>query len=237
MIINKQSKNNILIIEDEYSISNILRYALVKEGFIIHTAYNGEEGLEKLEENQIDLILLDIMLPDWNGFELCKKIMSLYQISIIFITARIDIMDKVVGLELGADDYIVKPFDIREVIARVKSVIRRLEKVEQLNSKKNHLQINKYTTLHKDERKIYKNEKEIKLTRKEFDLLLLFAENSGTVFSRDFLLDRIWGYDYIGNTRTVDIHITRIRKKLGYNKDESLIETLYGVGYRLCKDG
>jgi len=224
--------NSILIIEDDECIREILTYSFKEENFIVFQAATGMEGLKVLENESIDLIILDLMLPDVNGFEICRKVSVEYKVPIIMLTAKNDIMDKVVGLELGADDYITKPFDIREVVARAKVSIRRIEQFKSIN-KDNIIKLEKNIIIFKDKYEVFQGEKLINLTTKEYELLCTLAENRGKVFSRDRLLEIIWGFDFEGESRTVDVHIQRLRKKLCSDKDNSIIKTVFGVGYKV----
>ncbi|WP_195430229.1 response regulator transcription factor [Clostridium sp. D46t1_190503_E9] len=224
-------KENILIIEDDEDISQILKFSLTKEGYTVKINDNGLKVVDDIQNFRPDLILLDIMLGDIDGFSICKEI-SNYKIPIIMLTARIDITDKILGLELGADDYITKPFDIREVITRIRVALRRKKEVanqeKQVNTKKDiyigNINISEYSRIVKC------NGEEIKLKPKEFDILLFLVKNKNRVYSRDELLNLVWGYDFIGDTRTIDVHITRLRQKI---KKEVNIETIFGVGYML----
>ncbi|MEW9095591.1 MAG: response regulator transcription factor [Clostridiaceae bacterium] len=225
----------VLIIEDEEYISDMLSYALTKEGFITKTACNGSMGLSLVGEFNPHLILLDLMLPDMNGIEICKRVTSTHNIPIVIITAKSDPIDKILGIEIGADDYITKPFNIREVLARINALFRRIELASKCFNKetKKVIHLNNEIEIFEDERLIMKSNKKIDLTNKEYDLLLFLAYNKGKVLSRSQLLDNIWGIDFICDTRTVDIHIQRIRKKLDENKSDSIIETVFGIGYKL----
>ncbi|MBU5485119.1 response regulator transcription factor [Clostridium sp. MSJ-11] len=225
----------VLIIEDEEYISDMLSYALTKEGFITKTACNGSMGLSLVDEFNPHLILLDLMLPDMNGIEICKRVTSTHNIPIVIITAKSDPIDKILGIEIGADDYITKPFNIREVLARINALFRRIELASKSFNKetKKVIHLNNEIEIFEDERLIMKINKKIDLTNKEYDLLLFLAHNKGKVLSRSQLLDNIWGIDFICDTRTVDIHIQRIRKKLDENKSDSIIETVFGIGYKL----
>ena len=218
-------KKTILIVEDEESLYDILAYALRKEGFIVHGASTGKEALKFLQGIEIDLVILDLMLPDTTGFELCKEITSISNLPILMLTARDDIVDKVLGLELGAEDYMTKPFDVREVIARVKVLLRR-------NPSQTHYHYIKVSaSIYIDHRaySVYKNNEIVVLKPKEYELLLLFAQHTNRVFSREEILDTVWEMDYEGGLRTVDVHVQRIRKKL----DPSIIETVFGIGYKM----
>ena len=211
----------ILIVEDEILINDILSRALKKEGYIIKSAYTGEEALEFVESFKPNLVLLDIMLPGITGFDVAKKISK--KTYVIMITAKDDIRDKLKGADLGADDYITKPFNIIEVQMRVKMVLRREDKIV----------YEEYSVFRIDEntRTVVKDFKNIELKRKEFDLLYFFYSNKNRVFSRDELLNKVWGIDFFGDDRTVDVHIRRIREKLGEDKESSIIKTIFGVGY------
>lgn len=226
-------EEKILIVDDEKGIVDAISYAFRKEGYIVETAYNGEDALNKLSSFQPNVIILDVMMPKMSGFEVCKKINNRNELGIILLTAKNDIVDKVLGLELGADDYITKPFDIRELVARVKSILRRLEK----NSDKQQIQKIEIRNLLiiLQQRKVILNEKEIEMTPKEFDLLVLLLSSPERVYVRDELLNLVWGMEYLGGTRTVDIHVQRLRSKLG-EKYQELIQTVYGVGYKAIGD-
>lgn len=222
-------KHKILIVEDEFSINDILTIALSKEGYRVRSVFNGKEALEIIEDFNPDLVLLDLMLPDIDGFEICKRISDKYLV--IMLTARNEIIDRVLGLELGADDYIAKPFDIREVCARIKALFRRLNNEERSCSYDEFKDINSAIKINIKSRIFLKDETEIFLKRKEFDLLLFLYENRNRVFSREELLDKVWGYEYEGDTRTIDVHVRRIRAKLDSENKESIIETVFGIGY------
>lgn len=223
-------KEKILIIEDDKDICDILSFALKQEGYDVKVNPNGLEAEFEINSFKPQLILLDIMLNDTDGFSVCRKI-SIYKIPIIMLTARGDITDKILGLELGADDYITKPFDIREVITRIRVAIRRRKEImkEIAESNTNELALG-ILKINEDSRCVYYKDEEIKLKPKEFDLLVFLFKNKNIVHSRDKLLNSVWGYDFVGDTRTVDVHVTRLRKKL---KDDLNIETVFGVGYML----
>lgn len=223
-------RENILIIEDDEDISEILSFSLKQEGYSVKVNPNGLEAEEEINTFKPDLILLDIMLNDIDGFSVCRKIAK-YKIPIIMLTARGEIMDKILGLELGADDYITKPFDIREVIARIRVSLRRRSELIELLEESDSGEIT-YGRLkvNEDSRIVLLNNEEVKLKPKEFDLLLFLLKNKNIVLSRDKLLDLVWGYDFSGDTRTVDVHITRLRQKF---KNEVNIETVFGIGYML----
>ena len=222
----------ILIIDDEIHIVELLKFNLENNGYKVDYSYDGFDGYLKTKEFQPDLILLDWMLPNISGIVLLKKIRSdadLEQIPVIMLTAKNMEEDKLEGLHDGADDYITKPFSVKEVLARISSVLRRYkystnEKEEVLKANDIQVNINKHT--------VTKNGEEVELTLKEFQILKLLIENRGNVLTRTFLLDKIWGYDYYGETRTLDVHIRHLRKKIG-DDDAQFIETIRGVGYKI----
>lgn len=216
----------ILVVDDEVRIADTIAYALNREGFNVDVAYDGEVALKKINNFHPIILILDIMMPKFNGYEVLKRIENRTIIGIIMLTAKSDIVDKVLGLELGADDFIIKPFDMRELTARVNSLVRRLEKVaikEDLILGKLKITIS--------ERKATIEGNSLDLTPKEFDLLVALVSRAERVYSRDELLDLVWGKEYVGGTRTVDIHMRRLRQKLGVPYDD-MLQTVHGVGYR-----
>lgn len=217
----------ILVVDDEKSIVKALSFALKKEGYTVFEAFDGIDALKKVEEYHPNLIILDVMMPYMNGYDFCKQTLA-KNIGILMITAKNDITDKVLGLELGADDYITKPFDIREVLARVKSLLRRLDK-NLSTSNELSLDIGDLTLIYENQQALLNNE-DLYLTPKEFMLLYILLKNPLKVYSREVLLNEVWGMEYIGVTRTVDTHIQRLRKKLG--SYENLIATVHGIGYK-----
>jgi len=225
------SYKKILVVDDEEHIVELLKYNLENNSYNVIYAFDGEEAYNKAIEESPDLILLDIMLPVLDGVEVCKKLKKnkiSENIPIIMLTAKSEETDKVLGLEIGADDYITKPFNIRELIARIKAVLRRTN--NSTEASKNILKIdNIIIDIESYEVKV--DNEIIDLTFKEFELLKLLSENRGKVLSRNFLLDKIWGYDFYGETRTVDVHIRHLRKKLKLKDD--VIETIRGVGYKI----
>jgi len=228
-------KTKILIIEDEAAIADLLAYGLSKEGYVAQTANTGAAGLREVEQFKPDLLILDWMLPDQSGLEICKKVTASFNIPILMITAKSDITDKILGLEFGADDYITKPFDLREVIARIRTILRRMAHASRIGQEENGsetLQI-KHMEINRQERLVKSRGVTVELTPKEYDLLLKLSGNRGRIFSREELLELVWGYDYAGETRTVDNHIQRLRKKLDAGE---LITTVFGVGYKFEKD-
>lgn len=214
--------NKILIVEDEKSINRLIKINLSDVGYSCLCAFDGKEAIELIDHNHFDLILLDIMLPEINGYELMEYIRPL-EIPVIFLTAKSDVKDRVKGLKLGAEDYIVKPFEIIELVARVKTVLRRFHKTETL--------LNVYDiTIDTLSRIVKKEGQVINLTVKEYDLLLLFIQNKNIALFRDRIYEAVWGEYYMGDSRTVDLHVQRMRKKLGL---EDKIVPVYKVGYRL----
>lgn len=221
---------NILIVEDDRSINDILFHTLKSEGYIPFSTFTLKDAKEYLNINSPDLILLDLNLPDGSGFDLCKEINSNYSIPIIILTAKNDVVDKILGLELGADDYITKPFHIKEVLSRIKAVFRRIEKSSS-NSTSSFVNINKYIKINYKNRTVLKNDVVVQLKPKEYDLLEFFVQNRNKVFSREQLIDNVWYFSYDGDIRTVDIHIRRLRSKLDTPHEPSIIETVFSVGY------
>lgn len=233
-----ENKKKILIVEDEKNIAMVLAYNIKKEGYDCDIASDGEVGLTMAITGAYDLILLDIMLPKMNGFEVCEKIRYKSQVPIIFVTAREEEKDKILGLETGADDYVTKPFSFRELLARIRVNIRRSSgEVLLTEKKKNGSSITVgELVIDQEHYSVTKNGEPIELSKKDYDLIALLAENVGKVFTREDLLEKVWGYDdYYGDIRTVDVTVTRIRKKI--EKDPAkpeYIMTKRGVGYYLC---
>jgi two-component system, OmpR family, response regulator VicR len=225
-------KDKILVVDDEKPIVEILKYNLEKEGYRVITAYDGDEAISLTEAENPDLIVLDIMLPKKDGFTVCREIRSKRDVPIIMLTAKEMEMDKVHGLELGADDYVTKPFSARELTARVKAILRRSQlKKEQAGQKKATFRIGSIS-VDQDEIQVYKQGKPVDLTLREFNLLVFLMKKPGYVYSRDILLNRVWGYDYIGDERTVDVTVRRLREKLENNPAKpDYILTKRGVGY------
>jgi two-component system, OmpR family, alkaline phosphatase synthesis response regulator PhoP len=224
----------ILIVDDEARIIELARLYLEQENFIIDSATDGRVALEKILSQAPSLVILDLMLPSMDGFEVCRRVRAQSDVPIIMLTARTDDVDKIVGLELGADDYLTKPFNPRELVARVKAILRRLEKRGEAVSTAQPLALGNLT-IQRERRTVLVNQTPIDLRMKEFDLLLTLAENRGVVFSREKLLDVVWGYDFAGETRTVDVHVAHLRHKL--EGMHAMIETVWGVGYKLTLDG
>jgi len=222
----------ILIIEDEVSISDIVKFNLVKEGYEVETAYDGEEGLRKALGADFDLILLDIMLPHVDGFQVCRKVRETSSVPIIMVTAKEEEVDKVLGLELGADDYLTKPFGMRELIARVKANIRRTEFMSDSGDGGSKVSNYGNITIDMTKYEIRKNDKPLERTLREFELVKYLAEQENQVFSREQLLEEVWGYEYYGDIRTVDVTIRRLREKVEDDPSEpKYIRTKRGIGY------
>ncbi|EST90395.1 MULTISPECIES: response regulator YycF [Vagococcus] len=226
----------ILVVDDEKPISDIVKFNLSKEGYDVYTAYDGEEAIEKAEEVVPDLILLDLMLPKIDGLEVCRQIRKKYDMPIIMVTAKDSEIDKVLGLELGADDYVTKPFSNRELIARVKANLRRqgaaVASAEEENDN-NEVEVGDLT-IHPDAYIVSKRGEKIELTHREFELLHYLAKHLGQVMTREHLLQTVWGYDYFGDVRTVDVTVRRLREKIEDSPSHpSWLITRRGVGYYL----
>ena len=221
----------VLIVDDEKLIVKGIRFSLEQDGMEVDCAYDGEEALAAAKQKEYDVVLLDIMLPKLTGFEVCQAIRDFSSMPIIMLTAKGDDMDKILGLEYGADDYITKPFNILEVKARIKAIMRRSSK-KQTSEETAKVAVFGDLKVDTESRRVYINNKEVNLTAKEFDLLELVIFNPNKVYSRDSLLNTVWGYDYPGDVRTVDVHIRRLREKVEINPSEpKYIHTKWGVGY------
>lgn len=219
----------VLVVDDEKSIVKGIKFSLEQDDMLVDCAYDGKEAVDMARENSYDIILLDVMLPVLTGFEVCQTIREFSNIPIIMLTAKGDDMDKILGLEYGADDYITKPFNILEVKARIKAILRRLN-----DSSKSQGRVIDAGRMKIDceGRRVFIDDVEIGLTAKEFDVLELLALNPGKVYSRDLLLDLVWGKDYPGDVRTVDVHIRRLREKIETSPSEpGFVHTKWGVGY------
>lgn len=213
---------NILVVEDEIPISNVICKYLKVAGYDTETAYDGQEALQKIETNKFDLVLLDIMIPYLDGFDLIKFLKP-KNISVIFLTAKDELENKLKGFQLGADDYVTKPFEYQELLARVRAVLNRNSK---LTNKLTHGDVE----INLDSHEVIKNGEQIELLPKEYELLILFMQNRHIALTREVLMEKVWGYDFVGETRTIDAHVQRIRKKLRW-KDE--IKTIFKTRYRL----
>ena len=223
----------ILVVDDEEPIQELLRFNLEKEGYAVCVAKDGQEALKHVENDQPDLLVLDLMLPGMDGLEVCRKIRSnqkFQQIPIIMLTAKGEEIDKVLGLELGADDYMTKPFSPRELLARIKARLRRLNSQEEVDAK---IIIRGELRVDVTGFRVHVRGEETELTPKEFELLRVLVAHPGRVYSREELLERIWGYEYDGDTRTVDVHVRHLRLKVERDpSNPEYIETLRGIGYR-----
>ena len=223
-------KTKILIVDDEKHIAELISLYLTKEGFETREVYDGRKAMDEFYSFKPELVLLDLMLPGVDGYQICTTIRKNSDVPIIILTARSDTFDKVPGLEMGADDYIVKPFEPKEMVARVKAVLRRYEKSETKEDDKTvsfdnlKISLNDYTVIYHGE--------SLSFPPKELELLYFLAENKNQVFTREQLLDKIWGYEYVGDSRTVDVHIKRIREKLNKGDENWTIKTVHGVGYK-----
>lgn len=218
----------ILVVDDDENICELLRLYLEKEGYEVFCSYDGADAIAKNEKEKPDLILLDIMLPKLDGWQVCREIRKNSQVPIIMLTAKSETFDKILGLELGADDYISKPFDAKEVMARVKAVLRRsstsLSNNTQVSYDKLSINITNY--------ELIVDGKQIDTPPKELELIFHLASNPNRVYTRDQLLDEVWGFDYFGDSRTVDVHVKRLREKLENVSDEWSLKTVWGVGYK-----
>ena len=221
--------DKILIVEDEEKIARFLELELEHEGYIVETVYDGRTALEQIEDNNYSLVLLDIMLPKLNGMEVCRRVRKNSEIPIIMLTAKDDTMDKVMGLDLGAYDYMTKPFDIEELLARIRGILRRTENKTSAQNE-NILKV-KELKLNTQTREVILAGKEVELTKKEYDLLVYLLQNKSIVLQRNQILKEVWGYDYVGNTNIVDVYIRYLRTKIDDNSLNDYIETIRGVGY------
>lgn len=225
-------KKKILIIEDEQSISDIIKFNLEKEGYETLTAYDGQAGYDKALSENLDLILLDVMLPLMDGFQVCKKVRETSLVPILMLTAKEEEIDKVLGLELGADDYITKPFSMRELIARIKANIRRTDFTDIVKDAPSDVQVFGNLEIDMNRFEVRKSGEALELTQREFELLKYLAAAEGRVFSREQLLEEVWGYEYYGDIRTVDVTVRRLREKLeDDSSDPKFIMTKRGIGY------
>ncbi|MBQ8592485.1 MAG: response regulator transcription factor [Lachnospiraceae bacterium] len=222
----------VLVVDDEKLIVKGIRFSLEQDGMEVDCAYDGEEAVELVKNNEYDMILLDVMLPKLTGFEVCQQIREFSNVPIVMLTAKGEDMDKILGLEYGADDYITKPFNILEVKARIKAIMRRTSKKEIAQEETDKVIQSGDMKLDCEGRRVYISGKEINLTAKEFDVLELLILNPNKVYSREKLLKTVWGEDYPGDVRTVDVHIRRLREKIEANPSEpKYVYTKWGVGY------
>lgn len=221
----------ILIVDDEQRIIDLAKMYIEQEGFAVDSATDGLVALQKITQTPPALVVLDLMLPGMDGLEICRRVRAQSDLPIIMLTARGEDIDKIVGLELGADDYLTKPFNPRELVARIKAILRR--SAPKVSENTQPIRIGN-VTIYPDRRTVQVDDRSVDLRMKEFDLLLTLAENPDMVFSRERLLDVVWGYNFAGETRTVDVHIAHLRHKL--EGMEPVIETVWGVGYKLVLD-
>lgn len=221
----------VLVVDDEKLIVKGIRFSLAQDGMDVDVAYDGEEALNKVKENDFDLVLLDVMLPKMDGFQVCQAIREFSDVPVVMLTARGDDMDKILGLDNGADDYITKPFNILEVKARIKAIMRRSEKKEVPIQKTSRITEGDIT-VDLDSKRFFVNGKEISLTTKEFELFYLMMQNPGKIYSRQSLLTTVWGDDYPGDERTVDVHVRRLREKIeDVPAEPKYVHTKWGAGY------
>lgn len=221
----------VLVVDDEKLIVKGIRFSLEQDGMEVDCAYDGEEALQKAKENEYDIILLDVMLPKLTGFEVCQQIRDFSNVPVVMLTAKGEDMDKILGLEYGADDYITKPFNILEVKARLKAIMRRTNWKEKEQEEEKIIE-GKDMRLDREGRRVYISGREINLTAKEFEVLELLMLNPNKVYGRENLLKLVWGSDYPGDVRTVDVHIRRLREKIETNPSEpKYVHTKWGVGY------
>lgn len=228
-------EKKVLIVEDETSIRGFIKINFKRNNFIVVEAGSGEEGIEKASIEKPDIVVLDVMLPGIDGFKTCEILRKKFpDIGIIILTARSQDMDKIMGLEFGADDYMVKPFNPLELIARVNAILRRMDSQSKNND---NILISDVFKVDNSARKVYKRDNELDLTPKEYSLMKIFIENSGKALSRAELLDQVWGYSYLGDTKIVDVNIRRLREKIeDDSSNPKYIETVWGIGYRWRKE-
>ena len=221
----------VLVVDDEKLIVKGLRFSLEQDDMEVDCAYDGEEALEMVKRKEYDMILLDVMLPKYDGFEVCRQIRDFSDVPVIMLTAKGEDMDRILGLEYGADDYITKPFNILEVKARMKAIMRRVAKKDGMSAS-GKVVVKGDLKIDCESRRVFSGDRELNLTAKEFDLLELLAMNPNKVYSRESLLNIVWGYEYPGDARTVDVHIRRLREKIEVNpSDPKYVYTKWGVGY------
>ena len=224
--------NKILVVDDDLNICELLKLYLENEGYTAYVANDGQAAVDMFNEKSPDLVLLDIMLPKMDGWQVCREIRKTYSVPIIMLTAKGETFDKVLGLELGADDYVTKPFDSKEVMARIKAVLRRAKGVSENSASEK--KIVKYDKLeiNIENYELKVDGKVIDTPPKELELIYHFASNPNRVYTRDQLLDEVWGFDYYGDSRTVDVHVKRLREKLEGVSDKWSLKTVWGVGYK-----
>ena len=227
------TNQTILVVDDEQNIRDLAKLYLEKEGYVVETAVDGAQALAMVKDNPPLLMVLDLMLPEVDGWEVCRRIRSDSNLPILMLTARDDDIDKIVGLEMGADDYLTKPFNPRELVARVRAILRRAEPAQTVNGLPQAKTIGD-VSIDPGSREVIVHGERANLRTKEFDLLFILMEHENIVLSRDQLLDLVWGYDFYGQTRTVDVHVAHLREKLAGSQVS--IETVWGMGYKLIRD-
>ncbi|HHU92569.1 MAG TPA: response regulator transcription factor [Halanaerobiaceae bacterium] len=225
--------SRILIVEDEVQLARLMELELDHEGYAVKVSHNGREALELLKEEEFDLVLLDIMLPEMDGIEVCGRLRKFSDIPVIMVTAKDAVPEKVEALDTGADDYITKPFAIEELLARIRALLRRKEREKRED---NNVLLIADLEIDTDKYKVKRADQEVELTKKEFDLLVYLVENQGIVLSREDILSNIWGYDYLGETNIVDVYIRYLRSKIDDPFEQKLIKTVRGVGYVIRDD-
>lgn len=227
----------ILVIDDEVAIRDLIELVLKRENYQVKTAENGAAGLREMDTFRPDLVLLDLMLPDFSGYDLCREIVKKSSIPVIMISAKNETIDKVLGLELGAEDYVTKPFDNRELIARVKVVLRRFENTDQMKNESMEPILFGDLEIDLEAKRVLKGGAQIALTAKEYQILETLSKRPSKIFTRDELLEIVWGYDYLGDSRSVDMTVMRLRKKLEEDSENpKYVKTIYGFGYQFGGD-
>lgn len=227
------NKKRVLIVEDDIDIANLEKDYLEINNFKVFCTDEGDKVIDIISKENIDCVLLDLMLPNISGYDICKEIRKKFQIPLIIVSAKTEINDVILGLGLGSDDYIKKPFDPQELVARIKSHIRRYDAIKDLEKNEDIIAFDNIT-IHKKNYKVFVKDEEVKLANKEFELLLFLAMNPNTVFSKEHLFEKIWGFNFVTDTATVTVHINRIREKIEENPNKpKIIETVWGAGYRL----
>ncbi len=232
-------KSSILVIDDDEKITSMLRRGLAFEGYGVRTARNGAEGLESIRQQEPDLLVLDVMMPGIDGWEVCRRVREAgLRMPILMLTAKDDVGDRVRGLDAGADDYLIKPFALEELLARIRALIRRMETVSSPSTEREPYPWISYEDieLNPDTREVLRGNRSIELTAKEYDLLLLFLSNPRRVLSRDVLMDKIWGFDYSGESNVLEVYVAMLRQKLEEGGERRLIQTVRGTGYVLRGD-
>ncbi len=225
------ANETILLVDDEHNIIELARMYLEQDGFRVLAAQDGRRALEVIDSSQPDLVVLDLMLPEIDGWEVCRRVRARSAVPIIMLTARDEDIDKIVGLELGADDYMTKPFNPRELTARIRAILRRVAGPA-VNSLPGPLRVGD-VLIDPARREVRVGDRPVDLRAKEFDLLQVLAENAGLVLSREQLLNRVWGFDFYGQTRTVDVHVAHVRARLQAAGSAVVVETVWGIGYKL----